>query len=116
MTDAKPAPGKAEISDEESAFEVFRHDAAKALTTIKITAINGKFRRAEDLPQYLTSIHGLIHILAVIGESELSRFAEKLEDAARKEDIIYLLSKTVYFAEKLDKLIKASPGESGAGE
>ena len=88
------------------AFEVFRHDVVQALETLKITAVKGKFRRAGDLKQYLTYVHGMKSILSVIGEHKLSEFAKKLEDAARREDILYILSNTGFFADRLEKLLE----------
>jgi signal transduction histidine kinase/CheY-like chemotaxis protein/HPt (histidine-containing phosphotransfer) domain-containing protein len=80
--------------------EIFVRDAEKAAAALK--AIHEKnVYGDEDIRTYIISIHGMKSALANIGETELSAFALRLEEAGRQGDAAVLSGETPAFLEKL---------------
>jgi PAS domain S-box-containing protein len=92
-------------------LKIFVKDIEKTILTLNEISKN-KFRRDADKQTYITTVHGMKSAVANIGETELSAFAHKLEQAGRMDDTDKMLSETPLFIEKLQELvIKITPKE-----
>jgi len=80
-------------------YEVFCKDAEKALITLTESA-------ERDLGLFTTTTHAMKAALANVGEDELSKSAEKLEDAGRNGDVQYILASLTGFTNSLLELIE----------
>jgi len=84
--------------------EFFVRDAKKALAIMELIYSN-KCRRADDVSLLIINVHAMKSALANIGEAELSAEALKLEQAAREQNIILILSDIPSFFERLKSVI-----------
>jgi len=89
---------------------IFTRDAEKAIANLK-TITSHKFRRADDIRQYVINVHSMKSALANIGETELSAVALELEQAGRAEDIPVIMSVTPAFLEALSEVIEKNRPE-----
>jgi len=87
--------------------EFFVRDAEKAIAMISSTIAN-KFRRSNDVRQYVINVHSMKSALKNIREDELSAVALKLEQAGRAEDITVIMSETPAFLEALRAVVEKS--------
>jgi PAS domain S-box-containing protein len=85
--------------------EIFTGDAEKALAVLEAVRQN-KYHSANDLKMYVVHVHAMKSALLSIGERELSGYAFKLEDAARKHDITVLSEETPAFLSALRAVIE----------
>jgi PAS domain S-box-containing protein len=86
-------------------------DIEKAVLTLD--ELHGKGYNDEgNIKKYVTTVHGMKSAVANIGETELSAFAQKLEQAGKNNDTSEMLSETSDFINKLRELIiKITPKE-----
>ena len=80
-------------------YEVFCKDAEKALFILTKSA-------ERDLGLFTTTTHAMKAALANVGQDELSKSAEKLEDAGRNGDVEYILASLLSFTNSLKELIE----------
>jgi signal transduction histidine kinase/CheY-like chemotaxis protein/HPt (histidine-containing phosphotransfer) domain-containing protein len=106
----KPVKDKPRGIDPQLA-EIFVRDAKKAGDTLK--AIHEKNTYTdEEIQAYIIDIHAIKSALANVGETELSDFAFRLEEAGRKKDTAVLSSETPAFLERLHSAAeKINPNE-----
>ncbi|MDR0320703.1 MAG: response regulator [Treponema sp.] len=92
---------------------IFIRDAEKATTALK--AIHEKnVYKDSDIQTYIINIHAMKSALANIGETELSAFALKLEEAGKQGNTAVLSSETAAFLEGLRAVTgKIKPKEDG---
>jgi len=108
-TEEKPA-------SDEGLRTVFIRDAEKALEKLTMIQKN-KYRRGDDIRQFIINTHAMKSTLANIGETALSINAFELEKAGRDENISLILEKTPTFLEELKKVIeKLKPNEDNVDE
>jgi signal transduction histidine kinase/CheY-like chemotaxis protein/PAS domain-containing protein len=108
---AKSAAEKEQASSDSKLAALFVLDAEKALAALGAILAN-KFRRGDDIRQYIVSVHSMKSALANIGEIGLSDAALKLEQAGRAEDTAALKAETPAFLEALRETIdKYKPKE-----
>jgi CheY-like chemotaxis protein/HPt (histidine-containing phosphotransfer) domain-containing protein len=92
--------------------EFFIRDAKKAVNVIEAICIN-KCRRKDDIPLFIINVHAMKSALANIGESELSAFAQKLEQDGREHNVKIILQSIPEFLDKLHIVIdKYKPAET----
>ena len=92
-------------------FEIFRRDAEKAILSLRETSKN------EDIKMLTTTAHAMKSALMNIGESEISRFAAKLEKAGLDKNLSYIAANTEALVEALEDLIrKHSPAVIAEGD
>jgi signal transduction histidine kinase/CheY-like chemotaxis protein len=84
--------------------DVFLRDAEKALTTLESIQANC-FRKSEDVKVFITYAHAMKSALANIGEAGLSRFASRLEQAGREENMAVMTGETSAFLNELRRVI-----------
>jgi signal transduction histidine kinase/CheY-like chemotaxis protein len=94
---------------------IFARDAEKAISRLDAIYVN-KFRRTEDIRQYVIDVHSMKSALANIGETELSAKAFKLEQAGKAEDKTVMLSETPVFLEELRKVIEKNKRKASAND
>jgi len=90
--------------NKDDVIRFFILDAEKAiniLSNINLDTINDK-----EIELYIITIHGIKTALANIGENELSRFALKLEQAGREQNLTVILNETKIFTNTLQRLIE----------
>jgi CheY-like chemotaxis protein/HPt (histidine-containing phosphotransfer) domain-containing protein len=80
------------------------HKAIKTLESIYEKRDNDNFQD-EDIRMYTINVHALKSALANIGETTLSDFAAKLEEASRKKDFSVIISETSEFLSELQIII-----------
>jgi len=90
--------------DNQHLAEVFVQDAEKAVATLELISKN-QYRRNDDQQMYVTTVHAMKSALANIGETELSKTAEKFEQAGRERNISVMISDTSIFLELLREVI-----------
>jgi HPt (histidine-containing phosphotransfer) domain-containing protein len=91
---------------------IFTRDANKAINMLE-TLLNkqGGFND-EDIQMYVINVHAMKSALANIGETELSAFALKLEEAGRKNNISVITTETPVFISSLRGIIdKINPNK-----
>ncbi|GHV39097.1 hypothetical protein FACS189490_02130 [Clostridia bacterium] len=81
-------------------LEVFRRDAAKSVITLKETSDSG------DLKLFAITAHAMKSACANVGETELSKLAEKLESAAKLGDEAFVTANTNALIEGLSAFAK----------
>ena len=87
--------------------KAFIRDAEKAVATLRESAASG------DNKSFITTVHGMKSALASIGESDLSRVAAELEEAAINGSTDFVLANGENFALSLENiLISISPEDS----
>jgi len=101
--DKKHKPAANQPIDDQLAG-IFSRDAAKALSAIE-SVLKNNLRGEDDIHMYVINVHAMKSALANIGESELSAYALKLEQAGREKDTGVMLSETRDFLENLQKVI-----------
>ena len=91
--------------------KILINDIEKAALTLD--ELQGKeYRDENDIKKYVTTVHGMRSAVANIGETELSDFAQKLEQAGEENDLEAMLSGTPLFIDDLQNLIiKITPKE-----
>jgi signal transduction histidine kinase/CheY-like chemotaxis protein/HPt (histidine-containing phosphotransfer) domain-containing protein len=93
--------------------EIFARDAEKAAAALKVIHEKNVYTD-EDIRACIIIIHGMKSALANIGETELSAFALRLEEAGRRGDAAVLSGENPAFIEKLYAAAeKISPKENG---
>jgi len=93
---------------------IFARDAESVYTRLKSILAN-KFRRTDDITQYVIDVHSMKSACANMGEEEASAFARRLEIAGQAKDIPLLTSETPAFMEALRKVIeKLKPKEDAS--
>ena len=89
-------------------LEAFRHDAEKAVATLRETAPNS------NLKLFITTVHAMKSALANIGEMEASQSAFALENAGQNGDMEYIAAHTESFIKTLEALAKKFRRETPA--
>jgi len=90
---------------------IFARDAENVITRLKSILAN-KFRRTDDITQYVIDVHSMKSACANMGEEETSAFARRLEIAGQAKDIQLIMSETPIFLEELRKVVdKLKPKE-----
>jgi len=94
----------------------FIRDAEKAAVTLEtILKKHGEYED-EDMQLYTINVHGMKSALANIGETELSAFALKLEEAGRERNIAVISKETTAFLSDLYAVIeKNRPNKDDIG-
>jgi len=91
--------------------EIFARDAGKAISVLEEIEKRGTYG-AEDLQSYVTTVHAMKSALANTGETKLSGFASKLEDAGREQNAAVISDETPAFLIELRKILeKTRPGK-----
>jgi CheY-like chemotaxis protein/nitrogen-specific signal transduction histidine kinase/HPt (histidine-containing phosphotransfer) domain-containing protein len=90
-------------------LEIFRHDAEKAVVTIKETLADG------NIKLFTTTVHAMKSALANIGEEQKSQTAAALEEAGINKDLDFINANINGFVQTLEKLIvELTPSETEA--
>ncbi|MCL1940322.1 MAG: ATP-binding protein [Synergistaceae bacterium] len=86
--------------------EFTARDAEKTVAVLE--AMHGKFDSCsdEDMETYVINVHGMKSVLRNVGETKLSDFALRLEQAGRNRDIAVMSSETGAFLDALRAVIK----------
>ena len=83
---------------------IFAQDAEKAASALE--AIHSyNYRRIDDVQAYVVTVHAMKSALANVGETELSGFALRLEQAGRERNTAVLLEETPAFLNELRTVI-----------
>jgi signal transduction histidine kinase/DNA-binding NarL/FixJ family response regulator/HPt (histidine-containing phosphotransfer) domain-containing protein len=91
---------------------IFTRDAEKAIGVLETILKKQGIYDDEDIQMYVINVHAIKSALANIGESELSSFALKLEEAGRKNDISVVSAETPAFMSSLREVIgKINPNK-----
>jgi len=94
---------------------IFTRDAEKAIGMLETILKKRGIYDDEDIQSYVINVHAMKSALANIGESELSSFALKMEEAGRKNDIAVISAETPVFLTALREVInKINPNKDGA--
>jgi PAS domain S-box-containing protein len=93
-------------------IKIFIRDAEKAVKILETIHTNN-YRRADDIQTYIINVHAMKSALANIGETEISAFARKLEEAGRTQNVAQITNDTPEFLSTLRAVIqKLSPIKS----
>ena len=84
--------------------EFFVRDAKKAVKILEAIYLK-KCRRSDDIAALIINVHAMKSALFSIGETDLSEDASKLEQAAREENVEFILTKIPSFFEQLYSVI-----------
>jgi PAS domain S-box-containing protein len=85
--------------------KVLIRDIEKAALTLE-EIHNKKLYDEDDVKKYVTTVHGMKSAVGNISETELSAFAQKLEQAGKNNDTAVMLAETPLFINGLWELIK----------
>ena len=97
-------------------LEFFAQDAERAIAALEAICLN-EYRRTDDMQMYTITVHGMKSALANIGQTELSAFALKLEEAGREKNIELMFNETPVFLEALRALVEqVKPKDDEGGE
>ena len=95
----------------------FVRDALKAVAALEVMSEKRGAYTDEDIRMYTTTVHAMKSALANVGESELSAFADKLEQAGLKKEIAVMSSETSAFLSELRAIIaKRAPRKAQVEE
>ena len=102
----KHSPAKEEFTSsvDPELLECFAEDAEDAIAALENICAN-EYRRVDDIHIYVITVHGMKSALSNIGETELSGFALKLEQAGREKNMDEISARTPEFLDALRKLI-----------
>jgi signal transduction histidine kinase/CheY-like chemotaxis protein/HPt (histidine-containing phosphotransfer) domain-containing protein len=90
----------------------FIRDAEKTIKVLEMVYSKHDTFDDEDIQLYVINVHAMKSALANIGETELSRFARKLEAAGKERDIAVISTETPDFLNELRTIIeKITPQE-----
>ncbi|GHV39089.1 hypothetical protein FACS189490_02110 [Clostridia bacterium] len=81
-------------------MDAFKRDAEKAVETLRKTASNG------DLLLFTTTAHAMKSACANVGETELSKLAERLETAGKRGDTAFIKANTDELIEGLSAFLE----------
>jgi len=81
--------------------EIFTRDAQKALTTLEDIVRSNDYVNEDNMRSYIINVHGMKSALANVGKMDLSAIANRLEDAARDNNIEVITSETPFFLDSL---------------
>jgi signal transduction histidine kinase/CheY-like chemotaxis protein len=91
---------------------IFTRDANKAINMLETLLKKQDGFDDEDIQMYVINVHAMKSALANIGETELSSFALKLEEAGRKKNISVIPTETPAFISSLRGIIdKINPNK-----
>jgi len=91
---------------------IFTRDAEKAIIILETILKKQGMYDDEDIQMYVINVHAMKSALANIGESELSAFALKMEEAGRRNDIAVISAETPAFVSSLREVIdKINPNK-----
>ena len=86
--------------------KIFIRDAEKAAGILETMHKKQSDYGDEDIQLYVINVHAMKSALANVGETELSAFASKLEEAGRKRDITLISEETPEFLSGLRAVIE----------
>ena len=97
--------------------KIFVKDAEKAIIAME-AALQNKYSGDDDIKRHIINAHAMKTALTIVGETELSGLALKLERAGHEKDIQIMLQETPLFIESLRSVVeKIAPlGEENANE
>jgi len=102
----------ADISVNNEIKKIFTRDAEKAIVLLERIHENN-YRRTDDIQMYIINVHAMKSALANIGETELSGFASRLEEAGRSQNIAQIANDTPTFLSSLRAIIsKINPNKN----
>jgi len=87
-------------------IESFIRDGRRALAVLDELCHKKKYAKEECLKRFIITVHGMKVSLSSIGETELSKMAEKMEMAGRAQDSRYIKSSMPVFMEGLRELLE----------
>ena len=89
-------------------LQIFRHDAEKAIITLRETAHRGGAgnNAGGDIKLFTTTIHAMKSALANVGEAGKSQAAAALEQAGLNGDTDFIAANTETFIQTLESLIR----------
>jgi len=85
--------------------EAFMRDAEKTLEWLEVNKSSG-YEEENVLRKYTVFVHGMKSTLHVIGETELSQFAAKLEKAGHEKDTVTIRTFSQDFINQLRELLE----------
>jgi signal transduction histidine kinase/CheY-like chemotaxis protein len=85
---------------------IFARDSEKSIAVLQSVYEKGDACDEESLKIFIVNTHAMKSALANIGEKELSKFASKLEQAARERNFSDIAAKTPEFLNALHELIE----------
>jgi signal transduction histidine kinase/CheY-like chemotaxis protein/HPt (histidine-containing phosphotransfer) domain-containing protein len=92
--------------------KIFMRDAQKAETVLETFYEKRDNFTEEDIHQYIINVHSMKSALSIIGESDLSSLAAKLEQAGRERNMAVIADETPVFLNLLREVIeKIKPRE-----
>jgi signal transduction histidine kinase/DNA-binding response OmpR family regulator/ABC-type amino acid transport substrate-binding protein/HPt (histidine-containing phosphotransfer) domain-containing protein len=92
--------------------KIFMRDGQKALTILEAFYEKRDAYEDKDIQQYIINSHSMKSALAIIGESDLSVFAAKLEQAGRERNMPVIADETPVFLNSLRAVMeKIKPRE-----
>ena len=98
-------------------LEVFTRDATKSIAALSAVSEKRRAYNENDMRTYIINIHGIKSALSNIGQSELSAFAFRLEQAGRAWDTDVISSETPVFLDSLRVLVEEiTPKEKDNGD
>jgi len=86
--------------------KIFVRDAEKAVGVMETIQKKQGNYSDEDIQLYVIDVHAMKSALANVGETELSAFASKLEEAGRKRDIPLMSEETPVFLSELRTVVE----------
>jgi len=85
--------------------KIFVHDASKALVILEPIMENTDYAHEESMRAYIINVHGMKSALSVIGNTDLSATAGKLEMAGREGNLKIIASETPAFVRALRNFV-----------
>jgi len=117
LQDGQVTDGMERSSVDPQLAEIFIRDASKAVAMLEAICEKGGVYQDEDLRLYTIGVHAMKSALANIGETALSAFALKLEDAGREKDAVVVSVETPEFLGGLRGIIaKLTPQTKKASD
>jgi len=100
-------------------LSMFRRDGEERIQKFRLFLYesmgSGKFPK-KYLASFITQIHALKSVLSTIGAAEISDKADRLEAAANKADLSFILDNLPDFVERLAELLKSIRSALEAGQ
>jgi signal transduction histidine kinase/CheY-like chemotaxis protein/HPt (histidine-containing phosphotransfer) domain-containing protein len=112
----KDAGNKADFSVDPQLKNIFARDAEKAVSELEILYEKRNAWKDDDIHMYIITVHAMKSALANIGETELSGFAFRLEQAGRERNTAFMADETPAFLNSLQEVIKKIKSKEDAGD
>jgi signal transduction histidine kinase/DNA-binding response OmpR family regulator len=116
---AKAAAVDVQAASDQQLAAIFVRDAEKSIAVLQSIYTKENVYNAENLQMFIINTHAMKSALANIGEKELSKFADELEQAAKEQNFSTVTAKVPEFLNALHILIEKNtpkPQENAANE